>query len=293
MLYFSPGEITSSLDVFVTDTNGFPITPLSIVYGIYRKEGVELHLVSGSADMPPQTDAVGHYMSGWLVPESPLAGEYRVIWKIQQDTNSPVDTAQQDFTVGVTDLTAVKYGDAIHGLIMRLRTLLRDNNPERNYSFRPPAKEHLRDGVTHHFGYVWEEEELYTFLELGTWAFNFAPPQSGVVLGSQGPHQYPILISAAALALAAVTLNWIADEFDYSIGGKSLTIDKSGKYQAMASHYEEKLREILEQKKAKRHVAGVIQVARGITVSGGAMGVGTKTSAESVRLAHSFITPWL
>jgi len=126
MLYFSSGETTSSLDVFVTDTNGFPVTPFAIAYGIYRKEGSELHLVSGSAEMPPQTDAIGHYMSGWLVPESPLAGEHRVIWKIQQDTDSPIDTAQQDFTVGITDLTAVKYGDAIHGLIMKLRTLLRD-----------------------------------------------------------------------------------------------------------------------------------------------------------------------
>jgi len=37
----------------------------------------------------------------------------------------------------------------------------------------------------------------------------------------------------------ALATNWIHDEFDYSIGGISLSLDKSGKYQSLKDNAEQ------------------------------------------------------
>jgi len=43
------------------------------------------------------------------------------------------------------------------------------------------------------------------------------------------------LVGATIYAVNALALNWVVDEFDYNIGGVSLSIEKSSKYQSLAS----------------------------------------------------------
>ena len=293
MLLVTPGDIvTTQLDVFITDSNGFAIDPYHLGYGIFINQGSEHVLVSGSNDLPPQQDAVGHYYPSWQVPNDALLGTYRIIWLMQETDVSPVDQIVQDFAIGSADAMPDVYQPRVRGMITWVRTLLRDNNPDRNYHFRPPAHEHMRDGMTHHFGYIWEDAELYIFLEMSVGALNHAPPQSNATLPSLvDKFRYPVAVGAAAMAITAVALNWVADEFDYSIGGKSLNLEKSSKYQSMAQQFEEKYRETIEQKKSIRHVSGLAQVPAGFTVLGG--GGTSRISASALRHAVSYVSPWL
>jgi hypothetical protein len=51
-------------------------------------------------------------------------------------------------------------------------------------------------------------------------------------------------------ALHGLQLNWIADEFDYSIGGVSLNLEKSSKYESAAASTAENFDKQLEKAKA-------------------------------------------
>ena len=288
-MQFLPGDVASALDIFVRDPNGLAVTPALITYGVFRKSGADLILVSGTAELPPQTDAIGHYMATWQVPLDAMLGEYRIIWRIQLQDDGRVDTAVQDFSVG--SVTTPTRSASRMQAMQWLRTLLRDNNPDRNYSFRPPAKEHMRDGMTHHFGYIWEDEELDIFLNMGAAAWGLASPQSNVsVDGLKPAEMYPVCVAAAAMAANAVAFNWVADEFDYSIGGKSLTIEKSSKYQSLVDSLNTKFESLIEQKRKVRHVGGVVQRSRSITISGGSA---SALSAQAIRYATAYMTPWM
>lgn len=286
----APGStLSTQLDIYVRDVNGFPTEPFSIGYGIFLKSGVDLTLVTGTDTLLPQSDAVGHYYVYWQVPSNATIGEYRVIWRIQQSADSPVDIAQQDFSIVSLGEVPQQYDVSTRTLIKAVRTLLRDNNPDRNYHFRPPASERERDGMTLHFGYIWEDDEIVVFTEMAVAAYNFAPPQSGFTLGGITPDmRYPIAMMAALMAITAVSLNWVADEFDYSIGGKSLTIDKSSKYQSIASDFRTDIERILEQKKSIRHVAGVMQRSRGLPLMGS--GSSGRLSTAAYKHAIGFLS---
>jgi hypothetical protein len=53
----------------------------------------------------------------------------------------------------------------IDHLIYRLRILLRDNNPDRNYRFRPPSSSKFIQGQTQVFGFVWEDDCIEVFMD--------------------------------------------------------------------------------------------------------------------------------
>ena len=57
-------------------------------------------------------------------------------------------------------------------------------------------------------------------------------------------------------------LNWVADEFDYSIGGISLTIDKSSKYESLYQAMSDQFDKQLEKAKATVKIAKGLQQPR-------------------------------
>lgn len=292
----APGEVLpEDLDIFILDDNGLAAVPFSIVYGVYRKTGAGLVLVSGTDSLVPQEDTsvTGRFVPTFQMPTTAEFGEYRIIWKIQLFSTSQEQVTVQDFSVIDSSQKPSIYSATELSLMKKLRVVLRDNNPDRNYHFRPPAWEHMRDGATHHFGYIWEDEELKCFLELGVYAYNLGSPFTMFTLAnitSNPSVQYPVIISAAALAINAVALNWVADEFDYSIGGKSLTIEKSSKYASLKDQFDEEFSRVLEDKRRIRHVGGVVQRSRAVLVSGGSI---PSLSSRALRYALGYVTPWI
>jgi hypothetical protein len=129
------------------------------------------------------------------------------------------------------------------------------NCPDRNYKFRPPAHEETVDQFSRVFGYIWEEDELLEYLERGLDMVVAAPPRTpfnNVDQLVQTRHEWTTLLLTGAMywALQALQINWTADEFDYSIGGVSLTLEKSSKYESLKQGASDQFDKMLEKAKA-------------------------------------------
>jgi hypothetical protein len=92
------------------------------------------------------------------------------------------------------------------------------------------------------------------YLEVALDAWNSFPPETEQlctldhICRDKPAWKTFILWGAMAQALAALSINLIADEFDYSIGGISLSIEKSSKYEGMKSNAETKFDKAAEAK---------------------------------------------
>ena len=153
------------------------------------------------------------------------------------------------------DLTAEDW----HNFFLRGSGLLVSNSPDRNYHFRPPAHEETVRQFNRVFGYIWEDDELSEFLEDSLNMIIAAPPKTPFpsvdVMLQQAPEWRTMLLTGAMMwALNALRINWIADEFNYSIGGVSLDIDKSSKYESAYQGAMEQFDKQLEKAKATRNI---------------------------------------
>jgi hypothetical protein len=92
-----------------------------------------------------------------------------------------------------------------------------------------------------------------------------------------------IIVGAAARACRAIALNWIADEFNYSISGVSLDIDKSSKYMSMKENLESSYDKLKEDAKSTiKILKGLKQPRFGIGISS-ALGPYSKVGVQSRR----------
>ena len=79
-----------------------------------------------------------------------------------------------------------------------------------------------------------------------------------------------VLTGAMVYALEALAINWVAEEFDYSIGGVSLSIEKSSKYQSMSESAQSRFETMVEAAKE------TVKIMRGLKQS--RFGIGIRSS---------------
>jgi hypothetical protein len=92
-----------------------------------------------------------------------------------------------------------------------------------------------------------------------------------------------VIMRAAAFACGAVTLNWIVDEFGYSLSGVSLDLEKSSKYESMKNNFLQewdKSRELI--KASIKIIKGLQQPRYGIGISS-ALGPYSRPGTQSRR----------
>jgi hypothetical protein len=157
------------------------------------------------------------------------------------------------------------FTDCESDLIHRLRILTRDNAPDRNYHFRPPTHEETVTQFNRVFGFIWLDDELKEYIERSIDMIVAAPPRTPFANCDQfvqcRPEWRTLLLQGAMMhALFAVMLNWVADEFSYSIGGVSLDIEKSSKYESAYQAIKDTFDAQLERaKQTVKIVAGLVQ----------------------------------
>lgn len=260
----------NDLSIFLVDDLGVPCNAAEISYAIYFVDpssgppGIEVPI--GPAARTPVNPSVGEYYAALLVPPGASEGDYRIRWTFKKTVNGDDQVVVQEF--GVTNPASLSNGmsrlsQCESGLIDKLRVMLRDNNPDRNYHFRPPEQEGVVKKYNRVFGYVWEDHELLCYLEMSLDYFNSMPPSTGIGTLNQLCQQRPqwrtfILWGAAVHALFALSVNWVHDEFDYSIGGISLSIDRSSKYESLKQNAEG------QQDKAAEAKARTVKFIRGL-----------------------------
>lgn len=249
---FEPGQdiVQGDLDIFLTNGSGSPTNAAEITYSIFFLDvsggppGVEVLI--GSADRTPVNPSVGEYFSALTVPPTANVGTYRIRWTFRETVGSPQQQVVMEFAVvDPGTITSTQFSGVERDCIDKLRILLRDNNPDRNYRFRPPEHEQNINAYNRVFGYIWEDEELLTYLEVALDEWNAAPPETeglstlALLIAQKPVWKTYIMWGAIRFAAMALAFNWVADEFDYSIGGISLTIEKSSKYMDLKRNAEE------------------------------------------------------
>lgn len=264
----------NDLTIYLDGSNGTPKNAAEITYALYDfTTGQEV--VLGSNQRVPQNPSIGEYFVSIVIPLDANLGIYRIRWTFREFIGGPIQQVVQEFAVldrANPSAIAVTYTSIETDLIRRLRILTRDNNPDRNYHFRPPAHEETVNQFNRVFGYIWEDEEMKEYLERSLDTISLAPPftpfNSIDTLVTRYPAWRTLLLTGAMIhAIQALRLNWIADEFDYSIGGVSLTLDKSSKYEGALSTAVDQFDKQLEKAKATINIIlGVQQPKYGVGI---------------------------
>ena len=279
------------LNIFLENSNNTPTNAAEITYAL-SDNSTGMEVVLGSPVRVPANPSVGEYYASVVVPLDANLGNYRVRWTFRETVGGPIQQVVQEFDViDKATLQTMLYTDLEADLIRRLRILLRDNKPDRNYHFRPPAHEETVQQFNQVFGFIWENEELDEYLQRAMDQVVAAPPRTPFMNLDQfvqgRPEWRTLLLNGAMMhALFAVMLNWIADEFDYSIGGVSLTIEKSSKYESAYQAIKDNWTEQLERaKQTVKIVKGLQQPKYGIGIRsafGPFTGSGVLTPAKFV-----------
>ena len=245
------------LDIFITNSAGNPSNCYSQTYGIYYVDPVtKAEVLIGSATRAPVNPAVGEYYAALMVPASAVPGDYRIRWTFKETSVTPEQQVVQEFAVvsDAVQTTATTMSGAQALLVRKLRFMLGDNDPDRTYRFQPPKGEGsigCNDSV---FGEIWTDEELLEFLKMALDQWNAMPPATEELCDLDAMSQRkpswkaPILWGAVGTAAMMLAFRWTSEEFDYNIGGISLSIDKSSKYQSLKENAEQQFTALAEAK---------------------------------------------
>jgi hypothetical protein len=270
----------NDLSIFLVDELGVPVNAAEIYYSIYFVDesvgppGIEVLI--GPEQRIPVNPSVGEYYAALLVPPGASAGDYRIRWTFRRTLMDEYQEVVQEF--GVSNPASCTDGQPLMsnceaGLVDKLRVMIRDNNPDRNYHFRPPEQEGVVGKYNRVFGYIWEDHELLCYLQMSLdWFNSFPPATPGIsslnALCTQMPQWRTFILWGAAVhALFALSINWVADEFDYSIGGISLSLEKSSKYESLKNNAEGQFDKATEAKaRTVKFIRGVQQSKFGFGV---------------------------
>lgn len=260
------------LNLFLTNASGHPVNAAEISYAIYDFT-TGLEVLVGSNQRTPLNPTVGEYYASIVIPLDANLGEYRIRWAIRELIGGPLQTVVQEFSVQDRDMVMPTcFTPTQTDLIRRLRMVLRDQNPAKFYKFRPPAHEDTVDQFSRVFGYIWEDAELLEYLDRSLDMIAASPPRTPFNNIDQmtqiRPEWRTLLITGGMFwALQALQINWTADEFSYSIGGISLDLDKSSKYDTLKQGASDQFDKQLEKAKATvKFIKGLQQPKYGMGI---------------------------
>lgn len=253
----------NDLNIFLTNSSGHSVNAAEISFAIYDFTTGQEVLVGPQRRIPVNA-SVGEYFVSLVIPLDANIGAYRVRWVMRELAGGPLQSVVQEFSIQDRETASPSVFTTYQlQLLQNLRYVLRDANPDRNYKFRPPAHEETIDQFSKVFGYIWEDIELVQFLEFALDSIIAAPPRTPFnsldhMMQSRPEWRSLLLWGAQVFAVNALQANWIADEFDYSIGGVSLNLDKSSKYESLKQGASDQFDKQLERAKA------TVKIIRGL-----------------------------
>ena len=231
---FLPGTVLGQgdLDIYLTNAAGNAANTFSITYAIYYVDPgpPENEVLIGSPNRVPLNPNVGEYYASLQVPQNATPGNYRVRWNFQQFAGSPLQQVVQEWAVVANGVVvAPLYSTYENEMIGKLRMLLRDQNPDKYYHFRPPESESNVGAYNQVFGQIWEDAELLEYLERGLDWWNMFPPTTpdlntiDKLVTEKSVWRTAVLWEAITHACFALAVNWVADEFSL-ISSTSVTV---------------------------------------------------------------------
>lgn len=273
------------LNITLQNSVGQAVDAYSITYTILANICGRDQVI-GSLMNEPVHRTTGFYFANWQVPSDAPITMYKIVWQFQHTKDGEINTHIEPFSIVDSVIATTGIVNTIcpqaQKLLLRLRRVLRDNNPDRNYRFAPPSSENQIQSFSEIFGFIWEDEELLEFLDMAVETINQTPPLENYDICNL-PTRLGVLAvtGAAAHALSAKGINWLVDSFSYSIGGISLDLgSKAGDYGAgggggAAAAMKEAFKEGTEQHKNS------IKIMRGLQQTRFSLGISARLGPHS------------
>ena len=258
LITLTPGRVLSPGDLYLLtrDASGNPFTPFTLGYTIFQLLDGTKSLVSSPGAAPLSDPSNPGYYSVAMTVPSTWAGTYQLVWTLQQLDGGPQSTVTEDFFVQAVKpgynleapsvllapamLTKPQYAD----IIMQVRELLSDTNPDRNYHFRPPTAAKTIANYSTRVGFIWEDSTILRMLRIALQMVNSTNPKNfysfsldNLQTGAADAFAECACLGAAYLCLTAEGARWTADEFGYSLNGVSLDLQKGQNYLSLATQY--------------------------------------------------------
>lgn len=256
MITLTPGRVLTPGDLYLMtrDASGNPFTPFAIAYTIFQvQDGAKI--LASAPGLTPVSTTPGHYSVGMTIPTT-WEGVFQLVWTLQQLDSTPSQTVTEDFYVQAVKpgynlqapsvlmapamITQPQYAD----IVMQVRELLSDTNPDRNYHFRPPTSAKVIANFSARVGFIWDDGTILRMLRIALQMVNSANPKNfyGFTLDNLQPGAADAFaecacLGAAFLCLTAEGARWTADEFGYSLNGVSLDLQKGQNYLSLGSQY--------------------------------------------------------
>jgi hypothetical protein len=251
MVTFTQGQKLGpgDLSLLVRDASGQLVEPNNISYTIFQldKEGNEA-LVSPPAACPKRSSRGAYYVD--ICVPTAWCGEFRLAWSLQQYPNSDPQRVYEDFQIVFVDpakssleassmLITQKPGldKYTAAIVVQVREILSDTNPDRNYHFRPPTPGKVVAGYTNRVGYIWTDDTIIRLIKLNISKLNTWNPKNlyGYTIETIPPDWANCAaLGAAASCLTSEACRWAADEFSYSLNGVAIDLPKTQLYQGLA-----------------------------------------------------------
>lgn len=259
MITFAPDRKLGNgdLSLVVRDERGILFDPYNITYTIFSKQDNQTILALGPK-LVPDKSAVGLYWVNRSIP-SMWTGPFQIVWYLIKEEGGNEETVYEDFRVERMDLARTSHeapsigialkpslNQKVSNLVMLVRELLSDENPDRNYHFRPPTAGKTVAGFSQRVGFIWTDDTILRMLDLSIAQLNTANPQSltnYTLANIPDNWAKAACVGAAAHCLGKEATRWAADEFSYSLNGVSLDLNKAQLYQALGADLKAEFKE--------------------------------------------------
>lgn len=227
---FPRGYIMGPDDLYIQllDDEDKPIDPHSIHYSLYDVSSGQ-DVIIGSAERQPIKKEMGLYYAKFQIPQDANLGLYRIRWHFQKKAGGPTHTVMEEFEVAEAEKFKEDiYGPEVSDMIGRLRKMVRDNSPDRNYHWHPPTSSGTVNEFNEAFGHVWEDDELVEYMERAVDTVNLHPPATHFrsiedMINAKPSWRQMILMGAASYAAMALQFNWTVEEFSVA-GEEEVTV---------------------------------------------------------------------
>lgn len=267
MINFAQGKQlgTGDLNIIIRDESGSLYDPAQITYSIFAIDPISKAdvLVTLPNTVPVKDDGSNGIFHVAMTIPTTWEGSYKLIWYITRYAGGSYDTLYEEFQVTNFDPARASYEASsvmmvqkpgisaqTARLVMMVRELLSDTNPDRNYHFRPPTSGKVIAGFSARVGFIWTDDTIIRLLQLALNQMNWINPLNVYSYDLNNvPESWAMIacLGAAAKCLSSEASRWAAEEFGYSLNGVSLDINKASTYQSLASAYADEFKEMATQ----------------------------------------------
>ena len=255
----TPGD----LSILTRDAKGCIVDPVCVTYSIFALDDHDQLQLMTPPKLVPHRSGCGAYWVPITIPTTWPKGQYTLVWYVQYyNPEDPIAQVAMEFNVVPVDpatsnmeapsvlftpkaIILPKYAPAI----AMVRNMLSDENPDKNYHFRPPTPNKVIAGFTDRVGFIWTDDTILRSLSFTISKLNWFNTKNIYSFTIDTvPYDWAncAAIGAAAFCLGKESARWAEEEFGYSLNGVSLDLRKADLYKGLRESYLQEFNEMAD-----------------------------------------------